>query len=420
MAASISLRSYLHIQPGPASPEPSITLNFVDISLSHTWPVSSLPWTAFTEASTLLSSGNPPPIALDPALVSALSPHLAPISPNLDPRGRKIHAAAASTFLYLFLLLSGPHSQSLTFTLRSTIPIGAGLGSSASISVCLATALLHLSSTLSVPGSTPGPDVPAVLAHINALAFLGESLIHGTPSGVDNTVSTYGKAVVFARSTTPGKGPSIDTIRNFPELPLLVVDTKQAKSTEYEVAKVRELRDKHTAVVEPILEAIHQVTESARALIAGSEGQGSEEMVEKLGELVVLNHGLLFALGKSHPRLEELREVVVRSGAGWFKLTGAGGGGCGFVLLRGDEKVVKGEGKGKGEEAERLKGLEEELEKRGFEKYETILGGEGVGILTMDQGREITLEEFVRVEGTKGVEELCGGDAVGWRHWRLA
>ncbi|PNS17729.1 mevalonate kinase [Sphaceloma murrayae] len=417
MAASISLRSYLHVQPGPLSPEPSITLDFVDIGLSHTWTTTSLPWSTFTSTASDLTT-KPPPTTLDPALVSSLEPHITPISPSLDPHTRKIHSSAASTFLYLFLLLSRPTSPSLTFTLRSTIPIGAGLGSSASISVCLATALLHLNRTLSLPPS-PSATAHATLTTINALSFLGESLIHGTPSGVDNTVSTLGKAVVFQR-LAPGQPPRIDTIRSFPELPLLVVDTKQPKSTSLEVSKVRLLRERHPVVVEGILDAIHGVTEEARALIttvdAGKgasevDGGSAEELVLRLGELVTLNHGLLSALGTSHPRLEELRGSVERSGAGWFKLTGAGGGGCGFVLLRGE--TTDGEGR------ERLRVLEDELGQRGFEKYETSLGGDGVGISLMEDG-EITLGQFLAAKGTEGVQKLCGGERNRWRYWRFA
>ncbi|KAF4555303.1 Mevalonate kinase-like protein [Elsinoe fawcettii] len=428
MAASISLRSYLHVEPGQASPEPSVTLNFTDIALSHTWPISSLPWEIFASASSNLLN-SPLPRTLDQSLVSSLQPCLSPISPDADPKTRKIHAAAASTFLYLFLLLSTPTSPSTTFTLRSTIPIGAGLGSSASISVCLSTALLHLSSSLDLPASAVSPATTLDL--INALAFLGESLIHGTPSGVDNTVSTLGKAVVFRRPT-PGSAPVIESLRKFPELPLLVVDTKQAKSTAVEVAKVRTIRERHPSVVEPLLDSVDRITGEARRLIAEAEGgfdetgaAGTEggmgvgpETVERLGELIRLNHGVLIALGVSHPRLEELREVVDASGAGWFKLTGAGGGGCGFVLLRGDVEEVKHHGAEGGEDLKRLRALEKELDGRGFERYETILGGDGVGIRFFEQGQEISLETFLAAKGTEGVESLCGGDSAGWQYWR--
>ncbi|KAG8623945.1 hypothetical protein KVT40_008921 [Elsinoe batatas] len=428
MAASISLRSYLHVSPGPHSPDPTVTLNFPDVALSHTWTISSLPWQAFASTSKTLHT-SPLPRTLDSSLVDSLQPILDPISPTASPSTRKIHHSAASTFLYLFLLLlPSPPTSSLTFTLRSTIPIGAGLGSSASISVCLSTALLHLSSSLTLPPSHSTSTPPSTsstpeqtLDRINALAFLGESLIHGTPSGVDNTVSTLGKAVIFRRPA-PGAAPVITTLRKFPELPLLVVDTKQAKSTAVEVGKVRVLRERHPEVVGRVLEGIDAVTGSAGELIAGAGEGGGEgvgkETVDMLGELVRLNHGLLVALGVSHPRLEELREVVDASGAGWFKLTGAGGGGCGFVLLKGDVSEVKHKERG-GEDVERLRRLEAELDARGFERYETILGGDGVGINLFEQGHGLELDTFLAAKGTEGVEALCGGETAGWMYWRF-
>ncbi|KAF2222092.1 ribosomal protein S5 domain 2-type protein [Elsinoe ampelina] len=426
MAASISLRSYLHVSPGPRSPDPTVTLNFPDVALSHTWTISSLPWQAFAPTSKTLHTSTLPR-NLDSSLVDSLQSILDPISPTASASTRKIHHSAASTFLYLFiLLLPSPPTSSLTFTLRSTIPIGAGLGSSASISVCLSTALLHLSSSLPLPSPfspSPSPsassEAPQTLDRINALAFLGESLIHGTPSGVDNTVSTLGKAVIFRRPA-PGAAPVITSLRKFPELPLLVVDTKQAKSTAVEVGKVRVLRERHPEVVGRVLEGIDAVTGSAAELIAGAaedgDGEGGgmgvgRETVEMLGELVRLNHGLLVALGVSHPRLEELREVVDASGAGWFKLTGAGGGGW-------DVDEVKHKGRG-GEDVERLRRLEGVLDARGFERYETILGGDGVGIRLFEEGQAVELDTFLAAKGTEGVEALCGGDTAGWRYWRF-
>ena len=38
-----------------------------------------------------------------------------------------------------------------------------------------------------------------VLKTINGWAYLGEKCIHGNPSGVDNTVATFGGGVVFRK-----------------------------------------------------------------------------------------------------------------------------------------------------------------------------------------------------------------------------
>jgi len=83
--------------------------------------------------------------------------------------------------------------------------MGSGLGSSASISVCLATALLTLgghipkANTKRHDGIDAGEVDVDVLKVINDWAYVGEKCIHGNPSGVDNTVATFGGGVVFRK-----------------------------------------------------------------------------------------------------------------------------------------------------------------------------------------------------------------------------
>ncbi|KAL9064352.1 MAG: hypothetical protein Q9157_007861 [Trypethelium eluteriae] len=63
--------------------------------------------------------------------------------------------------------------------------------------------------------------------------------------------------------------------------------------------------------------------------------------------------------------------------------------------------------------------LQRDLEAEGFEKFETILGGDGVGVLypavlhngseeSQEGGEEIDQEKFLSVQGRDGVEKLVG------------
>lgn len=346
------------------------------------------------------------------------------MSPDKPSDIRKIHQNSAGSFLYTFCSLANQSFPACQYTLRSTIPIGAGLGSSATIAVCLSAALLLQLRAL----SGPHPDQPPVEARmqierINRWAFVYEMFIHGNPSGVDNTVSTQGKAVVFQR-TDYGKPPSVRPLWDFPELPLLLVDTKTAKSTRHEVEKVGRLKDAHPKLVGSILDAIDKVTNTSAGLIEEDDfDTQSEESLRRVGELMTINHGLLVSLGVSHPRLERVRELVDHQGIGWTKLTGAGGGGCSITLLK------------PGVEREKLDTLEEQLDREGYQKFETTLGGDGVGVLWpavlkngMDEddegGMEIDLEKFLSAEGNEGVERLVGvhggaGEREGWKFWRV-
>jgi mevalonate kinase len=297
------------------------------------------------------------------------------------------------------------------------------MGSSASISVCLSAALLLQIRTL----AGPHPDQPAEegrlqLDRINKWAFVGEMCIHGNPSGIDNTIATQGKAAIFQRQQHP-LPPKVQPLWSWPELPLLIVDTKQPKSTKVEVAKVLALSMEHPQITESILHAIGKVTEGAAALI-GHEDFDNEELVslEQLGKLMTINHGLLVALGVSHPRLERIRELVDHEGIGWTKLTGAGGGGCAITLLK------------PGLTPERMTRLEKTLDDEDYERFETTLGCDGVGVLWPavlkngqeddEGGEEIDQEKFLMADGIKGVEELVGvqgetGDREAWKFWRV-
>ncbi|KAL8764404.1 MAG: hypothetical protein Q9184_000109 [Pyrenodesmia sp. 2 TL-2023] len=419
MAAAISLRSYLLVT-ALSRWHRTITLRFPDIDMEHSWNIDDLPWSTFSQPSKkkhyydLVDK-------LDPELVEAMQPHLAIISPKASSDDRKIHQNAASAFLYLFLSLGSQRFPGCIYTLRSTIPIGAGLGSSASISVCLSSAILLQLRTLSGPHpDQPREEADLQIERINRWAFVGEMCIHGNPSGVDNTVATGGKAVVFKRGNY-NQPPTVIPLRNFPELPLLLVNTRQSRSTSAEVAKVAAMRKAQPAVIEPILEAISQITESAHRLISTSGFDAKDAgSVQTLGGLISINHGLLTALGVSHPKLERIREIVDTVGLGWTKLTGAGGGGSAITLLNFNASPSK------------MTNLEEKLANEGFEKFETTLGGDGVGVLwpavlhngSQDEsGEEIDQENFLNADGRDGVEHLVGvgigafEKREGWKFW---
>lgn len=401
----------------------TICLRFPDVDLVHAWNIDELPWDAFRQPSKKKSYYSLV-TELDSDLVTALQPHINTISPDRPEEIRKIHRNSVFAFLYLFCSLASPSFAGCVYTLRSTIPIAAGLGSSASISVCLAAAILIQLRTLSGPHpDQPHEEARLQIERINRWAFVSEMCIHGNPSGIDNTVATQGKAVVFQR-TDYSKPPTVRPLWDFPELPLLLVDTKQAKSTAHEVAKVGKLRQAHPNLLATILDAIDRVTNSAADLLEDEDfDEDDEDSLRRVGELMTINHGLLVSLGVSHPRLERIRELVDHEGIGWTKLTGAGGGGCSITLLRPEVPAAK------------MNKLESQLADEGYREFRTTLGGDGVGVLwpavlkngteeDEEGGMEIDQERFLNAEGIEGVEKLVGvhghgGEREGWKFWRV-
>ena len=418
MAAAISLRSYLLVTALSKSHR-TITLRFPDISLYHTWDIDQLPWFKFSHPSKkktyfdLVTS-------LDPDLVEAMQPHLSSVSLDKTGEQRKIHKASASAFLYLFLSLGSQDFPGCVYTLRSTLPIAAGLGSSASISVCLSSALLLQIRALAGPHpDQPREEAELQIERINRWAFVGELCIHGNPSGVDNTVATGGKAVVFKREDY-SKPPKVTPLHDFPEQPLLLVNTRQPRSTATEVAKVGSLKASQPVIIGLVLDAIDKVTESAHHWVRSPTfDKDDPKSTRFLGELININHGLLASLGVSHPRLERVRELVDICDVGWTKLTGAGGGGSTITILKSDAPPGA------------LKDLESRLDAEGFERFETTLGGDGVGVLwpavlrqgTHAEGVEIDQEKFLKADGREGVEQLVGcgtqNKKTGWKFWPI-
>lgn len=84
-----------------------------------------------------------------------------------------------------------------------------------------------------------------------------------------------------------------------------------------------------------------------------------------LQELIDLNQSLLCALGVSHPFLDKIVAVASASDL-HAKLTGAGGGGCAFVLLPHTISDYT------------LNALKEQLSILGFNHTEALLGGPGI------------------------------------------
>ena len=77
--------------------------------------------------------------------------------------------------------------------------------------------------------------------------------------------------------------------------------------------------------------------------------------------MVTTNNNLLRSLGVSHPSLEKIFTIADYSGFS-SKLTGAGGGGCCFILLPKDYKNNR-----------KFKELCKDLEKHNFSFLETII-----------------------------------------------
>lgn len=190
----------------------------------------------------------------------------------------------------------------ITIEIDSEIPVAAGLGSSASVAAATVTALNHLL------------NARLSRQEIFKITFKAEKLIHGTPSGIDPAIATYGGAIIYR------KDEGFQTLNIKCDIPLIVGNTGLERSTGSLVAHVRQIRDAYPKITDSIFEAGEKIVKRAIQAL-------KEEDLKVLGELMLINHGLLLAVGVSNEKLDKLVHAALKAGAYGAKLTGAGGGG---------------------------------------------------------------------------------------------
>jgi mevalonate kinase len=208
-------------------------------------------------------------------------------------------------------LLAGFHLASrprLHIEVHSTIPVASGLGSGAAVSVALIRAMageLH---------------VRLSNHQVSAYAFEIEKLHHGTPSGIDNTVVTYGKPVIFARGEPP------EPLDAGTPLTFVIGDTGIPAPTRASVADVRRLWDSDVAKWEAVFDDIGSLVGLAKDCIENGD-------LARLGTLLDQNQALLEQLQVSSPELDRLVVSSRRAGALGAKLSGGGRGGNMIALV---------------------------------------------------------------------------------------
>jgi mevalonate kinase len=200
----------------------------------------------------------------------------------------------------------------LNIEINSTVPVAAGLGSSAAVVAAVTTAVSNLL------------NVKISKEEVFRITYEAEKIVHGTPSGIDPAIATFGGALMYQMDT------GFKPLEIKMDIPLVIGDTGIERSTRTQVDKVRELREKYPQIMEPLTLAARQIV--MRALEALKE-----KNLEILGELMNINHALLYGIGVSDESLEWLINAARKAGALGAKLTGAGGGGCMIALARNEK-----------------------------------------------------------------------------------
>lgn len=223
------------------------------------------------------------------------------------PPGNPLATAVRAGLEALSPGLFGP----LRLEIESTIPMASGLGSSAAVSVAILRALdQHFGGDLS--------DL-----QISDLAYQVEVIQHGTPSGIDNTVVSFDRPVVFVRGRPP------EPLRIGASFHLVVADTGVAAPTGVAVGEVRRRRQTDPEL-DRVFDSIGSLVDQARGAIEVGDSK-------LLGTCMNRNHELLQRLGVSSPDLDRLVRAAIDAGALGAKMSGGGMGGNMVALTRAED-----------------------------------------------------------------------------------
>jgi len=224
----------------------------------------------------------------------------------------------------------------IKIVLNGTLYCASGIGASAASCVAIARALddnysLNLSNE-----------------EINNIAYEGEKGYHGTPSGIDNTASTFGGLIWFEK----GEKNIMDKITLHNPVEIVMGNTGKVANTTAAVAGVRERKEKDPTKYEPIFDRAENIAYLAKdALI--------DEDYREVGKLMNENHKLLQQIEVSSKELDFLVKLAREYGAYGAKLTGGGLGGNMIALTPGKDLQDD---------------VANAIEKEGFQTIKTVIG----------------------------------------------
>jgi mevalonate kinase len=226
--------------------------------------------------------------------------------------------------------------KGIEITLDGNLYCASGIGASAASCVAISRALSsHFDLNLSDD-------------EINEIAYEGEKGYHGTPSGIDNTASTFGGLIWFEK----GENNVMDKMNIGNPIEIVMGNTGKVANTTAAVAGVRERKEKDPEKYDKIFDRAENIAYLAKNAL-------KNEDYKELGKLMNENHKLLQQIEVSSRELDFLVKLARDRGALGAKLTGGGLGGNMIALTPGRD-------------------LQEEvanaIEKEGFQTLKTVIG----------------------------------------------
>jgi mevalonate kinase len=186
---------------------------------------------------------------------------------------------------------------------------------------------------------------------INEAAYEGEKAYHGTPSGIDNTASTYGGLIWFIKNLNGGKN-TMELMKASKRMNLVIANSGITASTTEIVAEVRRLKENDPQKFDKIFNEYHNLAKKAKkALIRGD--------IFETGQLMNQNHNLLREITVSGEVNDKLVNIALQAGALGAKMTGTGRGGLVIAVTENEESQIK---------------ISKAFENKGFDAWKTMIG----------------------------------------------
>jgi len=224
----------------------------------------------------------------------------------------------------------------IEITLEGNLYCASGIGASAASCVAIARALSqHFQISLTDE-------------EINDIAYEGEKGYHGTPSGIDNTASTFGGLIWFEKN----ENNVMDKIELQNPVEIVMGNTGKVADTTKAVAGVRERKEKYPEKYKEIFDRAENI-----AYLAKDAFQGED--YKEIGKLMNENHKLLQQIEVSSRELDFMVKLARDHGALGAKLTGGGLGGNMIALTPGKDLQDK---------------VANAIEKEGFQTVKTVVG----------------------------------------------
>ena len=193
----------------------------------------------------------------------------------------------------------------IKITYGGALLAGSGVGASAASCVSLARAL------------NAEFELGLSINEINQVGWEGEFAYHGTPSGVDNTASTYRGILLYQ---VQDEKKSFERLQVKTPINVVLANSGVTSDTSTLSAFTAKLKEKDPGVFEKHLQTIkEQAFEIKKGLEMGDN--------EKVGSIMTENHKILIDMGLSHEILVYLCKMALEKGASGAKVTGGGRGG---------------------------------------------------------------------------------------------